>query len=101
MDVRIEGHGVRTVGNELRMDVNVVRAITSLARVAQTAEKCPGTARPRSAGSGKKVASDVRRAASEQKHQLALRILDDLNADVVGEVRGGKDEARERNAGGA
>lgn len=87
VDVRVEGHGVRATGSELRVDLNVGRAITFLARGANdgaAGAKCPNAAR-RPATRAKKLANDVRRRVAEEKHDLALRILAGVNGDVEGD----------------
>ena len=84
VELRVEGHGVRTVSRDLRLDVNVQRAISLLEGSAPVGEKCPTTHRSRSTGPAKKLASDVRRAISDQKHQLALHVLAELNDGLSG-----------------
>jgi len=84
VELRVEGHGVRTVNRDLRLDVNVQRAISLLEGSAPVGEKCPTPHRSRSTGPAKKLASDVRRAISDQKHQLALHVLAELNDGAGG-----------------
>ncbi|HEU4561914.1 MAG TPA: M56 family metallopeptidase [Longimicrobium sp.] len=83
-NVRVEGHGVRTVGNELRVDLNVRRAISMLNEAAAQAEKCPKSNRGQQAGQPRKMASDIQRELSDEKRDTAMGILAGLNAAVQG-----------------
>lgn len=104
-NVRVEGHGVRTVGNEVRVDLNVGRAFSLLteppAEAAAEREKCPTSTRRRSAQQPRKVATDVRRQLSEEKHDTALGILAGVNAAVEGVVEHAKTSAPAGTTGGA
>jgi beta-lactamase regulating signal transducer with metallopeptidase domain len=104
-NVRVEGHGVRTVGNELRVDLNVGRAISLLTQApveaAAEEEKCPTSTRRRSAQQPKKVATEVRRQLSEEKHDTALGILAGVNAAVEGIAERAKTPAPAGTTGGA
>ncbi|HET7230683.1 MAG TPA: M56 family metallopeptidase [Longimicrobium sp.] len=104
VEVRAEGHGVRAVGNELRVDLNVSRAVSLLAQGEQgTAPKCPRAARQartESRTETRKLAAVVRRRVSEEKHDLGLRILAGVNGEAEAEghaAKAGEDES----AGGA
>jgi hypothetical protein len=103
VDVRVEGHGVRATGNELRVDLNVSRAITFLSQGTNDGSghaKCPNAAR-RSATRAKKLANDVRRRVSEEKHDLALRILAGVNGEVEGDPGHPDKSAGDDLSGGA
>ncbi|HET7464364.1 MAG TPA: M56 family metallopeptidase [Longimicrobium sp.] len=101
VDVRVEGHGVRAVGNELRVDGNIGRIISSLApgESGREVAKRPDASR-RTGARAKKLATEVRRQLAGEKHDLALRVL----AGVNGEVEGGEHpdkSAGEQESGGA
>lgn len=97
--VRVEGHGVRSVGNEVQVDFNVLHAISALSKSATPHEKCPTPSRTRATGRRRKVAMDVRDEVSRDKHDLALHILADLTDDDESVTRGEKAIAREVSGG--
>ncbi len=101
VDLRVEGHGVRTVGRDVRLTLNVGRAISLLEGTAGSAVKCPAPRRTRSTGPAKKLATDVRRVLASQKHQLALQILGELNDGVDGAEPQDKTPALDERSGGA
>jgi len=100
VDVRVEGHGVRSVRNEVRVDLNVGGVISFLSQGQSGAEgaKCPNAA-GRAGTHAKKLAIYVRRRLAEEKHDLALRIMAGVNGDVEGDEH--PDKSGEQASGGA
>ncbi|HYH83067.1 MAG TPA: M56 family metallopeptidase [Longimicrobium sp.] len=100
LDLRVEGHGVRTVGGELRVSLDARRAISLLEGSGEAGDKCPERGRTPTAGPAKKLAGDVRRVVADHKHDLALSILADLSAPAEAPSRRGKTPVRDDEAAG-
>jgi len=86
IQVRVEGHGVRSVGAEVRVELNVGRAISLLTQHgAAESKRGESVSRERSPGERRKVAGEVSREMVRDKHDLAQHILAGVNADADGD----------------